>query len=202
MVPDTLHDFFIASTGASAALIGLLFVAVSVAPERVFGGAASGKRTYRATSAFFVLSNGLFISLGSLLPQLNLGSVLLLVGAVGLSNTFLLLLSLHPQWSRELGRSLVLATGSLALYLGEIWNGVELLRRPNNVGVVDFVTYLVLAGYAIGLVRSWELVAGRDANLLATVFTGGGSGQTGEAQPPAGSRESVAADGVSVAESD
>ena len=37
MIPAAYSNFLIASTQASAALIGLLFVSVSIAPERVFG---------------------------------------------------------------------------------------------------------------------------------------------------------------------
>jgi hypothetical protein len=37
MVTPEFQPFFLASVGASSALIGLLFVSVSIAPERVFG---------------------------------------------------------------------------------------------------------------------------------------------------------------------
>ncbi|HUZ01719.1 MAG TPA: hypothetical protein VMU89_15325 [Thermomicrobiaceae bacterium] len=170
MVPATLHDYFIASAGASAALIGLLFVAVSIAPERVFGSAASGDRTYRASSAFFVLGNGLFVSLGGLLPQLNVGSVLVAAGTVGLVNTIMLVVDLWQRGRRELGRGLLLATGSFAIFGGEVWTGAGLLRHPDATAAVYVVTYLVLGGYVIGLARAWELVGGRDYSLLMTVL--------------------------------
>ncbi|HUY77561.1 MAG TPA: hypothetical protein VMV29_12380 [Ktedonobacterales bacterium] len=35
MVPTSFLGFFAASAGASAALIGLLFVAISITPERI-----------------------------------------------------------------------------------------------------------------------------------------------------------------------
>lgn len=180
LVPVTLHDFFVASSGASAALIGLLFVAVSVAPERIFGTAASGDRTYRASSAFFVLGNGFFISLGALLPQVNLGDVLVVAGIIGLLNTTGVVIDLWQRGLRELGRGMWLATGSFAIYAGEGWNGVALLRRPNAVSVIDIVTYLVLGGYAIGLARAWELVGGRDFHLTLAVFHRGRRGLRGK----------------------
>ncbi|HET7035144.1 MAG TPA: hypothetical protein VFI42_05620 [Thermomicrobiaceae bacterium] len=169
-VPATLHDFFVASSGASAALIGLLFVAVSVAPERVFGPGASGERTYRAGSAFFVLSNGLFISLGALLPQLNLGNILVLIGAGGLINILLLIVELWQRGARPAGHGLLLALGSVALYAGEVRFGIDLLRHPNDQRAVDAVTYMLLAGYVIGLARAWQLVGGQDASLIMTVL--------------------------------
>lgn len=171
MVPTSLHDFFIASASTSAALIGLLFVAVSIAPERIFGTA--GDRTYRASSAFFVLGNGLFISLGALLPQLNLGTVAVGAGLVGLLNTAFLILDLWQRGRRELGRGLVLATGSFAIYGGEVWNGVALLRRPDLVPVVELISYFVLGGYLIGLARAWELVGGHNYSLLGTALRRG-----------------------------
>ncbi len=51
MVPEAFHDYFVASTGAGAALVGLLFVAVSIAPERTVMSGAPVERQAVATSA-------------------------------------------------------------------------------------------------------------------------------------------------------
>src|SRR5436309_3446471 len=58
------ETFFLASSGASAALIGLLFVAVSIAPEKVFGSDAEAVRQAQALSAFTALVNALELAVG------------------------------------------------------------------------------------------------------------------------------------------
>jgi hypothetical protein len=52
MVPQVFHDYFVASTGAGVALLGLLFVAVSIAPERTVMSTAPVERQAAATSAY------------------------------------------------------------------------------------------------------------------------------------------------------
>jgi hypothetical protein len=37
LIPDGLREFFAASTGASATLLGLLFVAIAVEPKSIVG---------------------------------------------------------------------------------------------------------------------------------------------------------------------
>ncbi len=49
MVPEVFHDYFVASTGAGAALVGLLFVAVSIAPERTVMSGILGQRMVNAS---------------------------------------------------------------------------------------------------------------------------------------------------------
>jgi hypothetical protein len=60
MVPQVFHDYFVASTGAGAALLGLLFVAVSIAPERTVMSTAPVERQAAATSAYTALLNAFF----------------------------------------------------------------------------------------------------------------------------------------------
>ena len=52
MVPEAFHDYFLATSGAGAALVGLLFVAVSIAPERTVMSGAPVERRAVATSAY------------------------------------------------------------------------------------------------------------------------------------------------------
>src|SRR5881275_1355280 len=76
MVPPEFLNFFIASTGAGAALVGLLFVAVSLAPEHIVTRQAPVERQAVAGSAFTALINAFFISLAALIPHFDFGTVI------------------------------------------------------------------------------------------------------------------------------
>ena len=80
--PSEWHDFFVASAGASAALLGLLFVAVSINLERIlkFEGLPG-----RALEALMQLTCVLLVSLAGLVPgqsHVALGLELLLIVAI------------------------------------------------------------------------------------------------------------------------
>ena len=63
MVPDALTNFFITSAGASAALLGLLFVSISISPEEKITLHASVETRLSAYSALISLTNAFLVSL-------------------------------------------------------------------------------------------------------------------------------------------
>jgi hypothetical protein len=71
MVPEDFVSFFSVSAGASATLIGLLFIAISIEPGRVFGSEARAEAAAKASSAFTVLANVFFVSLAALITSLR-----------------------------------------------------------------------------------------------------------------------------------
>ena len=93
MVPSEFVSFFIASTGAAAALAGLLFVAVSLAPEQIVTRQAPVERQAVAGSAFTALINAFFISLVALIPHFNFGTLIVPFSFVSL------LTSLFQAWT-------------------------------------------------------------------------------------------------------
>ena len=63
MVPGVLTNFFIASAGAGAALLGLLFVSISISPEEKITLHASVETRLSAYSALISLTNAFLVSL-------------------------------------------------------------------------------------------------------------------------------------------
>jgi hypothetical protein len=63
VVPDSFTGYFAGAATAAGALIGLLFVAVSLRPEAVLGAGASARAQAVAGSAFTALINSFFVSL-------------------------------------------------------------------------------------------------------------------------------------------
>lgn len=170
MVPASYVGFLTASTQASAALIGLLFVSISLAPERVFGGKAEALRQAVALSAFTALANIFFISFATLIPGIPVGIIVTAIAAVAALQT-LGLLALMRSWreSKVLRRSLFLFFGSAAIYGGELAVGIELWISPSNTDALSGLLQIILGAYAIGLGRAWELLGAPRLGVIASV---------------------------------
>ncbi len=163
MVPATFANFFIASASAGAALVGLLFVAVSIAPENIVLPSAPLVRQAIATSTFTALVNPFFISLSALVPATNLGTTTLVMSLLGLLNSVTLgwrLVRESRDWQGVVRRSTLIAVG-IVLYGAQCNDAIGLLRNPSDVGAIYALTTLVVVAYGLGLVRAWQLLGAR-----------------------------------------
>jgi hypothetical protein len=166
MVPQALINFFLASAGIGATLVGLIFVAVSIAPEHIVQANAPIERQAMAASSFTALSNAFFISLGALIPG-NLGFMTLIMSAFGLSNSSILawnLLKDRESWQNVV-RRMVLILISFIIYGYEFYYGILIIRIPANVGNSYTLAGLLLGVYAVGLTRAWQLLGARRFGL-------------------------------------
>lgn len=169
MAPTEFQTFFLASAGASAALIGLLFVGVSIAPERVFGKEADPRRQAQAMSAFSALANVFFISMASLIPGIVLGAVVVVVGVVSSMQLLGLLVRVRQPAGNavETARGVILFVASAAVYATEVFLGVALWTRTENAPALSGLLEVMLAAYAIGLGRAWQLLGAPRIGLLS-----------------------------------
>ncbi len=178
MVPSVFTAYFAATSGAGAALIGLLFVSVSISPERIFARNAAPELTAVAGSAFTALVNAFFISTAALLPNTNIGYVALTLGWFGVANSVTTGVQLARQphlwqspqtlWRRILAlfRALALVAISLALYLWEVEQATQAIGRPHDEVIVGSLATLVLISYGFGLTRAWELLGARGRGVF------------------------------------
>jgi hypothetical protein len=167
MVTSEYQPFFTASVAASAALIGLLFVSVSVAPERIFGPEADPRRQAQAISAFSALANVFFISMSSLIPGVLLGVVV--TGVATASSVQLLgLLARVRSYRADLVtaiRGAILFLVSALVYGTELYLGILLWTRPSTGALIGLLQ-LLLGAYAIGLGRAWQLLGAPRLGLV------------------------------------
>ena len=82
-VPAEFTAYFTAAAAAAGVLIGLLFVAVSLRPETVFGDGSSAAGRAQAGATFTALVNCFFVSMVALIPDAGLGIVAIVIAIAG-----------------------------------------------------------------------------------------------------------------------
>jgi len=169
MVPPTFDTFFATIAGAGAALLGLLFIAISITPEQTVKREAPLERQVLVSSCFLALCNPFFIALIALIPSLSVDAVgvtTLAVGIGGLSNTFILGWLLLRQlfrvfsacnWGSVVHRTVFILVG-LALYGCECSVGALLINSPNASVHLPWLVLLLVFINALGLFRAWDLL--------------------------------------------
>src|SRR3978361_536699 len=88
MVPESFVDFFVAAVGVTGALIGLLFVAGSLAPRRSRDQHTAHLAQSQASAALLVFTNTLTVGLLALFPDSNVGYPALVIGVLGIIYSF------------------------------------------------------------------------------------------------------------------
>jgi hypothetical protein len=154
-VPSAYFAYFAAIATGAATLIGLLFVAVSMRDQTIFGPKAIPGGEALAVSAFSGLVNSLVLSLLAIIPQDNIG-----VGAIILAVlTTVSIIRLHARlhWARN---TLVLSLAIIA-YAIQFSYGILLLIKPNDTSAVNNLCYVVFATLIFSLQRAWSLLKGK-----------------------------------------
>jgi hypothetical protein len=167
------HDFFAASAGIAGALIGLLFVAISVAPERVLGPEASEVHGVRAVATLTAFSNALTVSLFALIPGFNIGGPATAVAIVGLLFIVRALVGISPalRANRVHLRELSFLIGLAVVFVVQLVAAIGLDQRETNTDGLQTICVLVVVCFLIGIERAWELVGGPQFGIARTIIS-------------------------------
>jgi hypothetical protein len=168
MVPGAYDTYLAAVATAAAALIGLLFVAVSVRDDTIFGPHAIPGGEALAITAFIGLVNSFVVSLLGLIPKVNIGVTAVIMSVITIVTLARLQQRLHA------GRSLIVSAVTLLLACAvQFGLGVLLLVNPHDSGQLINLCFVVFATLIVSLQRAWSLLRGRHlAGAGRTAVTG------------------------------
>jgi len=117
MVPSVYDAYLAAVATAGAALIGLLFVAVSIRDDSIFGPTAIPGGEALAVTAFTGLVNSFVVSVLGLIPKVNIGEPAVIMALIGIAATVRLQRRLHT------GRNVIVLALTLLAYAAQLGFG-------------------------------------------------------------------------------
>jgi hypothetical protein len=172
MVPEGFRDFFAASAGVAGTLIGLLFVAITVAGERLSREKAEAQvHRIRAAAAFTAFTNALAVSLFALIPGHKIGPTSVAVAAIGLlflaAALLLLVRTRQVRWPTV--RDALFLIGLAVVFAVQLIEGIGVMIHPGNSGDVDTIAILVVCCFLVGIARAWELAGGPSIGITREV---------------------------------
>jgi hypothetical protein len=167
----TFHDFFAAAAAVVGALVGLLFVAISVSQGRLAEEGGNQAHRIRATAALTLFTNALTVSLFALIPGIHLGWPALITAALGEVFVCASLLSLYRLRREQPGgwRESLFLAGTAVVFGIQLVTGIALTGDEENVGDVRTLAILVVVCALGGIARSWELIGGPQIGLRREV---------------------------------
>jgi hypothetical protein len=200
--PEDYHEFFTAAAGVAGALVGLLFVAVSVTMERMQEQGETQIHRIRAATALTAFSNALVVSLFALIPGVNVGWPAFVLGVIGALFVIGASLSMFRLGLRRPGdlRGALFLVGLIVVLVFQLSAGLRLI---NHHGAYQTISILVVVCFVIGISRSWELIGGPSIGIFHEIFTFGrthtrvGAAISGGSEDPSDAGEPEAAPGDS-----
>jgi hypothetical protein len=175
MVPGVYDTYLATMATAAAALIGLLFVAVSVRDDTIFGPKAIPGGEALAITAFTGLVNSFVVSLLGLIPRTNIGEPAVIMAVIGIVAIVRLQRRLHTR------RNWIVLGITLLAYAAQLVFGVLLLVDPHDSDQLIQLCFIVFVTLIVSLQRAWSLLKGKH---LASAR---GTAVTGDHNPPTGS---------------
>ena len=157
VVPASFDDFFTASASVAGALIGLLFVAISVSPR--WAGDGATEHQIKAGAAFSALIGTLVVSLAALIPGTGLATACIIVSGSGLVSAVGLGVYLARRHTERVRAGQILLLVALAaLFVLLLLDGLRLRDDPSDASTVSGMATLVIVFFVLAIVRAWELV--------------------------------------------